>query len=111
MGPVRKHLGPTVYFPSSSPNQTHSKKVFVPSFFSKFFIYSISLPNKHTLREESENDPIKRLSTNLIIRYLENPPTHDKVKTNFDGFCLKIQMKHGLALWCVVARGSDDNFV
>ena len=111
MGLVRKHLSPTIYFPSSSPNQTHSKKVFLSIFFSKFFIYSISLSNKHTLREESENDPIKGLSTNLIIRYLENPPTHDRVKTNFDGFCLKIQMKHGLALWCIVARGSDGSFV
>ena len=33
----RKHLSPTIYFLSSSPNQTHSKKVFLPIFFPKFF--------------------------------------------------------------------------
>ena len=33
----RKHLGPTIYFLSSPPNQTHSKKVFLPIFFPKFF--------------------------------------------------------------------------
>ena len=26
--PKRKHLGPTIYFPPSPPNQTHSKKFF-----------------------------------------------------------------------------------
>ena len=28
--PKRKHLGSTIYFPSSPPNQTHSKKFFFP---------------------------------------------------------------------------------
>ena len=55
VGLRRKHLGPTTYFPSSLSNQTHTKKVFFPIFFSifspKFFIYPISPPNKHTLRE------------------------------------------------------------
>ena len=26
----KKHLGPTIYFPSSPPNQIHSKKIFFP---------------------------------------------------------------------------------
>ena len=42
-------LGPTIYFLSSPPNQTHSKKVFLPIFSPKFLIYPISPPNKHTL--------------------------------------------------------------
>ena len=50
VSPERKYLGPTIYFPSSPPNQTDSKKVFLPIFFPKFSIHSISPPNKHTLR-------------------------------------------------------------
>ena len=34
-------------FPSSPPNQTHSKKVFFPNFSTKFFFHPISPPNKH----------------------------------------------------------------
>ena len=59
----RKHLGPTVYFPSSPPNQTHSKKVFLLIFSSKFSINSISSPNKHTLKRIN----IARNFTNLPI--------------------------------------------
>ena len=44
----KKHLGPTIYFPSCLPNQIHSKKVYLPMFFSKFSIHPISPPNKHT---------------------------------------------------------------
>ena len=51
VGPGRKCLGPTIYFPSFLPNQTHSKKVILPIFSPKFSIYPISPPNKHTLRE------------------------------------------------------------
>ena len=42
-------------FSFSSPNQTHSKKVFISIFSPKFSIHPISPPNKHTLglREES----------------------------------------------------------
>ena len=50
VGPRRKHLGPTIYFPSFLPNQTHSKKVFLPIFSSKFSIHPILPPNKHTLK-------------------------------------------------------------
>ena len=46
----RKHMGPTIYFPSFPPNQTHSKKVFFPIFPSKIFIHSVSPPSKHTLK-------------------------------------------------------------
>ena len=46
----RKHLDPPIYFPSSPPNQTHSKKVFLPIFFRKFSIHPISPLNKHILR-------------------------------------------------------------
>ena len=49
VGLGRKHLSSTIYFPSFLPNQTHSKKVFIPIFSSKFFIYPISPPNKRTL--------------------------------------------------------------
>ena len=49
IGSGRKHLDPTIYFPFSPLNQTHSKNVFLPIFSSKFFIYPISPPNKHTL--------------------------------------------------------------
>ena len=50
VGLERKYLGPIIYFPSSPPNQTHSKKVFLPIFSLMFFIHPISPPNKHTLR-------------------------------------------------------------
>ena len=50
VGPGRKHMDPTIYFPSSSPNQTHSKKVFLLIFSSKFSLHPISHPNKHTLK-------------------------------------------------------------
>ena len=61
-----KHLGATIYFPSSPPNQTHFKKVFLPIFFPKFFIHSISPPNKHTLRLEN------RSGRNFCIRFILN---------------------------------------
>ena len=50
VGSKRKHLDPTIYFPSSSPNQTHSQKDFLPIFSTKFSIHLISPPNKHILR-------------------------------------------------------------
>ena len=50
VSPERKHLNPTIYFLFFLLNQTHSKKVFLPIFSSKFFIHPISPPNKHTLR-------------------------------------------------------------
>ena len=43
-------LNPTIYFPSSSPNQTHSKKDFLLIFSPKFSIHLISPPNKHIIR-------------------------------------------------------------
>ena len=54
VGPGRKHLGPTTYFPSFLPNQVHFKKVFLPVFSLKFSIHFVSLPNKHTLRSYHE---------------------------------------------------------
>ena len=54
MGPGRKHLGPTTYFPSFLPNQVHFKKVFLPVFSLKFSIHFVSLPNKHTLSSYHE---------------------------------------------------------
>ena len=53
VGPERKHLNPTIYFPSSPPNETHFKKVFFPIFSPKFFIHPISPPNKHNHNDES----------------------------------------------------------
>ena len=50
VGLERKHSGPIIYFPSSPPNQIHSKKVFFPIFFSKFSIHHVLPPNKHILR-------------------------------------------------------------
>ena len=50
VGPGRKHMDPIIYFPSSSPNQTHSKKIFLLIFSSKFSLHPISHPNKHTLK-------------------------------------------------------------
>ena len=47
VGPEKKHLGSTIYFHSLPSNQIHSKKVFVPIFSLKFFIHSVSPPNKH----------------------------------------------------------------
>ena len=49
-GSKKKHLSPTIYFHSFSPNQIHFKKVFFPIFSSKFSIHPISHPNKHTLK-------------------------------------------------------------
>ena len=49
-GPREKTPRPTIYFPSSLSNQTHSKKVFIPIFFPKFFFHLTSPPNKYTLR-------------------------------------------------------------
>ena len=50
VGPGRKHLDPIIYFPSTIPNQVHSKKVFLSIFSPKFSIHLISPLNKHTLR-------------------------------------------------------------
>ena len=44
-------LGSTIYFPSSLPNQTHLKKVFILIFSPKFSIHPISPSYKHTLKE------------------------------------------------------------
>ena len=49
----RKHMSSTIYFPSSPPNQTHSKKVFLLIFSPKFSIHPISLSNKYTLKLHS----------------------------------------------------------
>ena len=54
VGSERKHLGPTIYFPSFLSNQTHSKKVFFFIFSPKFFIHHVSPPNKHTLSKVLE---------------------------------------------------------
>ena len=45
VGPEKKHLGSTIYFPSLPPNQKYSKKKFLPIFSLKFFIHPISPPN------------------------------------------------------------------
>ena len=45
VGPGSKHMDPIIYFLSFPPNQTHSKKVFLPIFSSKFTI-------KHYLNSE-----------------------------------------------------------
>ena len=37
VGSGRKHLNSTIYFPSSPPNQTYSKKVSISHFLSKIF--------------------------------------------------------------------------
>ena len=42
-GPGRKYMGLTIYSPSFPPNQIHSKKVFLPIFFPKFFVYLFHL--------------------------------------------------------------------
>ena len=47
-GHRKKTHGPTIYFPFSPFNQTHSKKISLPIFFLKFFIHLVSPPNKHT---------------------------------------------------------------
>ena len=47
-GHKKKTHGPTIYFPFSPVNQTHSKKIYLPIFFPKFFIHLVSPPNKHT---------------------------------------------------------------
>ena len=52
VGLGRKYLGPTIYFLSSPPNQTHSKKVFLSIFSPKFSIHHISPPNKHKGKKE-----------------------------------------------------------
>ena len=58
----RKHLSPTIYFPSSPSNQTHSKKVFLPIFFLKFSIHPISPQKNHTLKVwEKEDKGLKRM--------------------------------------------------
>ena len=46
----RKHLDPTIYFSSFSPNQIYSKKIFLLIFSPKFSIQPISPSNKYTLR-------------------------------------------------------------
>ena len=67
VGPRRKHIGPTIYFPFSPPNQTHSKKVFLPIFSPKFSIYLISPSNKHTLQVKKKNLCCIYTSQNIII--------------------------------------------
>ena len=71
MGQKEKHLNSTIYFPSSPLNQTHSKKVFLPIFSSKFSILPISLPNKHTLRDFGINAwDFSELSVRFFFFYL-----------------------------------------
>ena len=71
MGQKEKHLSSTIYFPSSPLNQTHSKKVFLPIFSSKFSIIPISLPNKHTLRDFGINAwDFSELSVRLLWSFL-----------------------------------------
>ena len=53
VGPGRKYLGPTNFFPSPPSNQTPTKKAFIPIFSPKFSIHPISPPNKHTLKVQS----------------------------------------------------------
>ena len=50
MGPERKYLSPTIYFPSFPPNQTHSEKFFFLFSLQCYTIHPIPPPNKHTLR-------------------------------------------------------------
>ena len=49
VGPRREYLDSTIYFPFSLPNQSHSKKVFLPIFSPKFSLHLVSPLNKHTL--------------------------------------------------------------
>ena len=48
VSPGKKHLDPSIYFPSFYPTK-HIQKSFSSHFSSKFSIHSISPPNKHTL--------------------------------------------------------------
>ena len=64
----RKHSSSTFYFFFSPPKQTHSKKVFLPIFFSKFSIHLILPPNKHTLRLSSlSNSRDTTYTTTFVI--------------------------------------------
>ena len=47
VGLERKHLSPTIYFPSSLSNQIYSKKVFLPIFSPKFSIHLFHLKQTH----------------------------------------------------------------
>ena len=55
----RKYLNPTIYFPSSPPNQTHSKKVFPPIFSPKFSSTLLYLQQTHPKINDS-NRIVKR---------------------------------------------------
>ena len=50
MGPEKKHLVLTIYFPLFPPNQMHSKNFFFP-FLSKTFHLPYSTQNKDTLND------------------------------------------------------------
>ena len=68
VGLGRKHLGPTIYFSSSPPNQTYSKKNFIPIFSPKFSIHHVSLPNKHTLKLQPYSLQEKRPLQQVILQ-------------------------------------------
>ena len=68
VGLKRKHLNPINFFPSPSSNQTLTKKVFLPIFYSKFFIHPISPPNKHTLTNSNQ-----ATTTHYLAKSIHNP--------------------------------------
>ena len=78
MSSGRKHLDPTIYFSSFSPNQIYSKKNFLPIFSPKFSIQPISPSNKYTLRGRYGPNGGPSPSPILFIYYLFfwqlNPP-------------------------------------
>ena len=70
VGLKRKHLDSTIYFPSSPPNQTHSKKIFLPIFSPKLSIYLISPSNKQTLSKLTQKN---YFFPSLAIYFLYTP--------------------------------------
>ena len=77
-----KIFGPTIYFPFSSPNQTHFKKVFILIFSQKIFIYPILPSNKHTNRGQNQK-PKTRQNNNppqKTKNHPQSPPTYSSKK-------------------------------
>ena len=87
VGPGKKHLSPTIYFSSSPPNQTHSKKKFPSHFISKVFLSPYFASKKthlkgtrqHVFKREiiaKEKDSIPQgLPANSLLHH-SPPPNH-----------------------------------
>ena len=92
----RKHLGPTIYFLLSPPNQTHSKKVFLSIFSLKFSICPISLPNKHNIKDMFLEEPNEKDWRNPLKDQMVRPERNGSIRDLKDYALIERGLYHRL---------------